>query len=853
MAKIPFKVSARTARLIGRENIASSKGAIIELVKNSSDADSKVCIVYFDNKYSHLPKKISASEFQSFIDTGVEEVHLNSLYSKEKEEYILKELIDDELRSEVEGKIRLLNHLYILDDGEGMTKRIIENYWMTIGTDNKLNDIFTKSGRIKAGAKGIGRFALDKLGDYCEMTTKYDPLIHQDEFDAKSDSKERDVGYLWQVNWCDFEGEGKTIDNVEAELIGIDVIDLKSEVFTILKNHNPSEVLKEYDFDNGTIIDISLLRDNWDDYFVEQVYSDLEVLVPPEESSNFKIYVFSSLREKKYGLVDGSICDDFDYKIIAEADENQKVKITIIRNEYDVETIDTSFFKREAMQEFPFRLEDFRKGKWTQTKTFSQLIPGFRDLDEEGTFEKIGKFKFTLYFMKRAYASLDKEKFFYRNFMSNDRKDWLDRFGGIKLFRDNFRVRPYGEVNDIAFDWLGLGSRKVSSPAAPSKQEGGYKVEPGNISGSIKISRISNIDFQDKSSREGLQENKTFRIFKKLIEGIISEFEEDRAYIAREMTLYHGEKNREKISQQNAEKLAQEILERKRKVKKESSDETNDQSANEIVLAELVETQKEVIERLEDEQKILRALASSGIVVASFNHELSNLDDALGSRMDELKELLQEQIKPDLFEGVEDFLNPYILIEDIKKQDLKMKNWLKFSIGAARKDKRKRKKINLRYYLDRVEETWYSVFENRGITLSIHSPKSQEIEMRVYEIDLDSIFNNLIVNSIDAFLRNTKSVSRRIMIVLAANDKEINITYNDSGPGLSSDIDEPNDIFKALFTTKRNIHTGEEIGTGLGMWLVETITKDNDGKIKLLNSTGGGFGIRITFPRKFYK
>ena len=30
--KIPFKVSARTARLIGRENIATSKGAIIELV-----------------------------------------------------------------------------------------------------------------------------------------------------------------------------------------------------------------------------------------------------------------------------------------------------------------------------------------------------------------------------------------------------------------------------------------------------------------------------------------------------------------------------------------------------------------------------------------------------------------------------------------------------------------------------------------------------------------------------------------------------------------------------------------------------------------------------------------------------
>jgi hypothetical protein len=48
MPKIPFRVSARTARLIGRENIASSKGAIVELVKNCYDADSTFAIIYFN-------------------------------------------------------------------------------------------------------------------------------------------------------------------------------------------------------------------------------------------------------------------------------------------------------------------------------------------------------------------------------------------------------------------------------------------------------------------------------------------------------------------------------------------------------------------------------------------------------------------------------------------------------------------------------------------------------------------------------------------------------------------------------------------------------------------------------------
>lgn len=49
MTQIPFNVSARAAMLIGRENIANSRGAIIELVKNCYDADSQFCIIYIDN------------------------------------------------------------------------------------------------------------------------------------------------------------------------------------------------------------------------------------------------------------------------------------------------------------------------------------------------------------------------------------------------------------------------------------------------------------------------------------------------------------------------------------------------------------------------------------------------------------------------------------------------------------------------------------------------------------------------------------------------------------------------------------------------------------------------------------
>ncbi len=247
---IPFKVSARTARLIGRENVASSKGAIIELVKNSYDADSKVCIVYFDNKYSTFLNEIEEEHFQGLMNFGVSKEILEAIYIFNSDEgyYTLNQEIDitnftglielgisketlstkcesdedqNSLKIEIEEKkIQLFKNLiskfaalYVIDFGEGMTQNIIRDHWMTIGTDNKANNIFTRQGRVKSGAKGIGRFALDKLGSKCEMTTIFnpDPEIHKPDTDIEG-KLTNFTGYNWVVNWEDFEGDFKTID-----------------------------------------------------------------------------------------------------------------------------------------------------------------------------------------------------------------------------------------------------------------------------------------------------------------------------------------------------------------------------------------------------------------------------------------------------------------------------------------------------------------------------------------------------------------------------------------------------------------------------------------------------------------
>lgn len=289
--------------------------------------------------------------------------------------------------------------------------------------------------------------------------------------------------------------------------------------------------------------------------------------------------------------------------------------------------------------------------------------------------------------------------------------------------------------------------------------------------------------------------------------------------------------------------MTQKILENSKK-----NESYTKEDKEKIVLAKTVQTKQEKIEQLENEQTILRGMATSGIITASFTHELGNLGDILSGRIDELKELIEDKAPPSLYQTTPDFLNPYILLEDMKKQDTKLQNWLKFSLESAKKDKRKRKKILLANYFESFHQTWQNIFSNRMISFD-YTIDEKNLDMKALEIDLDSIFNNLLVNSIDAFMRQKNNSNRKIHLYIKSNYKEIIIDYYDNGEGLSKDIIDHKQIFKALYTTKRNEHTGEEIGTGLGMWLVDTIVHEYNGKIKLLYPTHGGFGIRIIFIR----
>ena len=209
-----WKFDISTFRLLGRELITDRITALVELVKNSYDANSKNVYLEFYNTMSKNGSK-----------------------------------------------------LIIRDDGFGMSTLDIKNKWMTIGTDSKRKNKFTPEpfNRRVVGEKGIGRFAIDKLGLNCRMYSK---------------TKSEKIINLLSINWSNYENNSTTSD------------------FNKVTNQ-----LKIKKFDNkcsGVKIVINNLHTIWTESDIDRAYKELAKLVSPFNQlyPPFSIYISSTDFEK---------------------------------------------------------------------------------------------------------------------------------------------------------------------------------------------------------------------------------------------------------------------------------------------------------------------------------------------------------------------------------------------------------------------------------------------------------------------------------------------------------------------------------------------------------------------------
>ena len=835
MSQISFKVSARMAHLIGQQNFSTAEGAVLELVKNSYDADAGNCIVLFDIPYPTTPIQIALLEKELLPETMT-----SSYLDNNDGTYTLRDDLDGDQSKVLEDYFASQNSIYIIDDGEGMDNKTIMNHWMMIGTGNKEGNFVSINGRVKTGAKGIGRFALDRLGRLSNMWTF-----------PKADSG---TSYHWRMDWSQFEVPDMSLSDINASL---NRIEDSLQGFISRRFGNDSSLLDVFDnfnFDSGTVLMISDLKDVWNHEEMQDIFKSLESLIPPKDlSMNFSVNFQHLQAPHLFGKIDSAYFNDYDYRVSAFFDSRDlSVEFEISRNELDMEKVVAESSHIFASSAFPFDLGTLALGTFRIKKSVFEVVRWKETAENALFFREIGSFNFIFYFLKIVGSA--KEGYPYLEVNTAERKAILNKFGGIKIFRDSFRVRPYGENGN---DWLKLGERASQSTAGAAQRIGDWRVRPNQVAGAISISRLENKNLQDKSDRGSLIENSSFVAFKTLVTGIVSEFELDRSKVLNPFYLDSELKKKEKRTNEihaEAKKIVDKIIAtREIEIIKRTETFNLDQE-------ERIENDRQNYEKIlekgfrkldskqEKDAEIaqVRNLASLGLIVASFAHELK----AIRNNINEIDSLEKKvvRIMPEELKSLLDYTDVLDIIQLLKRDGERTKHWVDYSLTAIKKDKRKRGILKFENYFTSLASEWSNALRDRNVILEIIGNSPSNYEFKAFEMDMNTIFSNLISNSLDSFKSLKVIRERKIIIAFSIEDDLVKIEYSDNGSGLAKIFSDKEDIFLPFITSKKDRY-GNDVGTGLGMYLVKNVVSDNNGRIEIAEAEIG-FKLIIYFPVK---
>lgn len=328
-----FRPKARLLLLLGDQLIRNPGIAVFELTKNAYDADSPFVNIFMDK-------------------------------------------IDDR----DEGCI------VIEDAGTGMDYKTITEVWLEPGTDYRKNQrergertpIYN---RLPLGEKGVGRFAVHKLGKKIRLITR---------------SKDKPE-ILVDIDWGEFD-QDEYLSNIP-----INITQRQPEIFNNGKT--------------GTRIEISHLWQGWDRKMVRNLSRSINSICSPFVGK-VDFFVNLNLQENQKWL-DGllSVKDILDYALFTA-----NCKIT----------------ERELVYSYEFRPYPSMREIAGRTYTYCEPIP--KRFDSEIIDNEIGNFELDLFMFDREPAVLalgvaDRKGF----------REYLNENGGIRVYRDNIRVFDYGE------------------------------------------------------------------------------------------------------------------------------------------------------------------------------------------------------------------------------------------------------------------------------------------------------------------------------------------------------------------------------------------------------------------------
>ncbi len=419
-----FRTSSRMPLLLGEDLIPEPGYALFELVKNAHDADA----------------------------TSVK--------------IILKNIDNPQI-----GRI------IITDNGCGMSLATLTNIWLVLGTAYRRNQgkqyETTPNGRPVLGEKGLGRFAVHKLGERITLTTR---TTNQPE-------------YIVNINWKKFDPEDQRF---------------LEEIPVTIRSRSPKRFLNN---NTGTRIQISGLREPWTRGMVRDLYRDINSISSPFRSrTDFKTFLEITPHEDWINSL-------FSY--------NDAMKIALFKSTATISgvdySIDYTFSPPESLKD---RLESREESlieklpPYTPPKTIAKKetpeIPSHLFTQEEiSLIKKLGKIEIRMYIY-----DLDRDIIRETTDDQLGLKRFLKENGGMRVYRNGIRVFGLGGAGE---DWLDLGGRRVQVPSS--------RLSNNQFFGAVFLSSESSELLKEQTNRRGFTESLYLNALRKAIRKILLEVE----------------------------------------------------------------------------------------------------------------------------------------------------------------------------------------------------------------------------------------------------------------------------------------------------------------------------------------
>lgn len=765
-----FKVCARTVLELGSELISSDVIAFYELIKNAFDAESptgaeiRFEIVLRRNDYLKIRRRAIEgrvdlsrlkSELVQMLDPSAPQ---DSLERFHKEIGVVQDL--EAFVETLDLLHNSENRIIVSDQGTGMSHQdLIDNY-LVIGTASRKRVIDVAlaergdSGNQRTsflGEKGIGRLSAMRLGDELTVETAQ---IRDKRFN------------LLKIDWSAF-------DNLDAMLDEIDIVPELGE----------SKSNREW---SGTRLILSSLNSDWTRNRVQYLGEhDFARLTDPFSDVKRRPRIAIFWNGERIPIA------HMDQNLLSHAHASAKGCFLYKDKTPYMQCV---FEARDLGFEHPLETEK-------REYSLADLEGSISGLSEEvpiSALDELGQFEFEIYwFNRRRLARIDS---------IGDQKavrDSQKRWSGILLFRDGFRVLPYGEDYD---DWLALDRRALSSV--------GYLLNKTQFIGRVTISRIGNPYLIDQTNREGLRvcpEQQAFiRLLQLAIQTELRDFMRDVDRRHKNQPLDMRKAETDVLQLQKRAKLA---LREIRRMSPQSSETTKQLEQTFLETKELFDRAQRRIDEVENENFQMVQMAGVGLLVEVVAHELArSTENALAA----LKALRGKEV-PDQING---------LLNSLRSEMTSVSKRLRVLDPLSVSGRQRKETFNLGSLIEDILSGHELQFRRHEVQVELSMP-DQAVRILAVKGMIVQILENLISNSMYWLeLRKKREMDFRPHISITLGVNPLTITYEDNGRGIA--VENQEKVFRAFYSLKEKSKR-----RGLGLYIARDCAEYHGGSLTL--------------------